>query len=166
MNNLAIEHARLMFKNFAGKESRYNPAGRRNFCVVIEDPKVVEDMKRDGWNVKTIEPKEGYSDPLSYLSVSVNFDNIPPKIFLINTRKRTKTPLTEETVNVLDYADISNVDLIVTPYQWSVGDKKGVKGYLKTMYVTLEEDEFASKYEDDWGESEAFPGQDDEEMPF
>ena len=47
-----FEGARLMFRNFSGKESEFNQAGDRNFCVVLEAAEA-EEMKKIGWNVKT-----------------------------------------------------------------------------------------------------------------
>jgi hypothetical protein len=52
----------------------------------------------------------------------------------------------EEDLNILDWADIRKVDLTVRPYNYNVQGKTGVKAYLKTMYVTIQEDPWESKY--------------------
>ena len=143
--NIIIENARIGFRNFSGKEGKYNPAGRRNFCVFL-DPKIAEELVADGWNIRYLEPRDPDDDKQAYLQVTANFSNIPPKIIVITSKN--KTTLEEATVNMLDWAEIENVDLIIRPYNWDVNGKSGVKAYIKSMYVTLVEDEFEKKYRD------------------
>ena len=144
-----IENARLAFRNFSGKEGTFNPAGRRNFCVFL-DSKVAEDLTKMGWNIRWLKPRNPEDETQAYLQVAVSYKAIPPKIVLIT--KRNKTTMAESSIHILDWAEMENVDLVVRQYNWKFpskeGEKTGVKAYLKTMYVTLVEDEFESKYVD------------------
>ena len=83
------------------------------------------------------------------MKVIVNFDGPhPPKIVMLT--KHGKTALDEETVGTLDWAEIQKCDLVFSAYQYEVGGKTGIAAYLKTMFVTVLEDDLEEKYAD-WG---------------
>lgn len=144
LHPVTIEGARLLFRNFTGAENRFNEPGNRNFCIVL-DPKQAEQMKADGWNVKFPDPRdeeEEARDP--YLPVAVKYTFRPPLIVMITSTGRTN--LVEDTCGILDWADITDADLIIAPSRWDVGGKSGIKAYLRSLYVTVNEDVLARKY--------------------
>lgn len=149
LENVTMEDVRLIFRNFAGKEGQYNAEGDRNFGVVLP-PDVAEAMARDGWAVKWLRAREEGEEDTPWLQVSVKYRGRagnkvrPPKVVMITSRNRTF--LDEDMIEMLDYADIRTVDLIVRPYAWAVRDASGVKAYLQTMFVTIEEDALELKY--------------------
>lgn len=144
---LNMEDAHIVFRNFRGEErGQYNKAGDRNFSVVIEDEELARQLIEDGWKVKIRTPKREDAEPFYHLPVKVSF-KYPPKI--VRIAGRHKTLLDEDSVGCLDFDDIARVDLVIRPYVWNVNDGHGVKAYVKSMYVTVLEDEFASKYDDE-----------------
>lgn len=140
--SLVIEGARVLFRNFAGAEGMYNRAGDRNFCVVLE-PDLAAQMSRDGWNIKTLKSREPGEEGTPYLEVAVGFKFRPPKMVLITTRNRTV--LDEDTCEMLDMVE-GTWDIIIRPYQWNVNGKSGIKAYLKTVFVEMQEDYLELKY--------------------
>lgn len=144
-SNIRIEQARIGFRNFTGREGKYNPKGIKNFCIFLDDD-LAKTLGKDGWNVKLLDPREEGDRPQPILPVTVAYRNFPPKIVMIRASSGTQEILEEGEVHILDWAEIINVDLVVRPYNWEINEKFGVKAYLKTMYITIAEDEFESKY--------------------
>jgi len=138
-----VEGARLRFRNFAGKEGDYNREGDRNFAVLLPDD-LADTMREDGWSVKMLKAREEGDEEQPYIPVTVSFKNRPPRIVVITSAGRTN--LNQQTVDMLDFADIRNVDLICRGYDWTVNGKSGTKAYLQTMFVEIEEDELERKY--------------------
>lgn len=157
--NIEIENARIGFRNFSGKESQYNPAGKRNFCVFLDNELAIV-LEEDGWNVRWLPPRDEGDEPQGYLQVAVSFDNIPPKIIMITSNGQRI--IDDESVSLLDWAEIDEIDLIIRPYNWTLhagskNEKSGVKAYLKSMYVKIVEDEFEKKWSNLVEEEDAIP---------
>lgn len=150
-DELTIENAELRFKNFSGKEGKFNAKGNRNFCILL-NPADANDLAAEGWNVRTLKPRDPEDEEIPYIQVKVNYDGFSkPIIWLvteINGKPVKKNKLDKDGIDILDWAEIKSVDLTVRPYHYDVNGKKGIKGYLKSMYVTIAEDRFASKYID------------------
>lgn len=150
MQNLNIENARIGYKNFSGKEGKYNAAGNRTFSVFIDDSDAAQQLMADGWNLKVRNKKdvEVGEEPKYHIPVSVKYgsDYYKPRIFQISSAG--KVLLTEDTVGLLDYSIFENVDLSLRPYEWEVNGTSGIKAYVDEMYVTIQEGAFANKYND------------------
>ncbi len=149
LSRVVIEGAQIRFRNFSGIEGKFNAAGDRNFAVLI-DPDQAQDMLDDGWNIKQLQPRDEGDAPQDYLKVTVKYPKEegrrPPRIVLVTSRG--KTTLGEEDINILDWADIRDVDLIVRPYAWDINGKTGISAYLYSIFVTINEDELDLKYAD------------------
>jgi hypothetical protein len=138
-----VEDAQLIFKNFTGVKGQYNKEGEKSFCVILDD-KVAPQMMKDGWNVKFLKPREEGDEPTPYIQIKVNFDNRPPRIVMITST--TRNELNAKTVEMLDWADVETADMIARAYPWNVNGKTGVAAYLKSLFVTVAEDELERKY--------------------
>ena len=90
LGNLKIENARIIFTNFAGRETKFNRAGNRNFCVIIDDDDMAEKLAEDGWNVKILAPRDEDDEPKHYIQVTVSFKFIPPSVTMICGKSKLK----------------------------------------------------------------------------
>lgn len=139
-----IEDAQLIFRNFSGKEGQYNREGDRNFAVIIPDEKTAQAMLQDGWNVKYLTAREEGEEDTPYIQVAVSYKIRPPRIVLLTSKARTN--IDEDMVETLDWVNIRSADLIARAYEWNVNGKTGIKAYLQSLFVNVEEDYLEQKY--------------------
>ncbi len=142
-----VDGKAIRFRNFAGKPGKFNAEGDRNFCLLL-NPDDADELQSEGFNVRYLNPREEGDMPVPYLPIKVGYGGKgrPPKVVQIT--KRGKTELDEDSINNLDWADIEKADIAINPYKYDVSGRKGIKAYLKTMYVTIVEDDFEERYYD------------------
>lgn len=153
---LEIENGELMppvYRNFSGVPFGMSSGsgGRRTFCVRLDrgdityggEPLDINDLIDDRWKVKFRQPRDEGDDPTPYLEVVVNFETSsrPPRIVVETSRNRVVYD--EEMISELDSAEIVSSDIIINPYNNNQGT---TTAYLQALYVTIEEDRFASKH--------------------
>lgn len=146
--NLQLEGAvigRGSYRNFAGEKTQFNPQGKRTFVVLLDEA-LGHQLEDQGWHIRWREPRDESEDPTALLTVEVKFGDYPPKIMLISGNSRTL--LDESNIAILDTAEIANADIIIRPYNWEVNGNSGTKAYVRSMYITLQEDDFGGKYAD------------------
>ena len=146
VNNINIEGANIIWKNFSGERDKFNP-GKRGFSVVIDDSVTAKELKPEGWNVKERPLQEG-ADPSEQewtLPVKLNMNRYTQVWLIVGNHK---TLLNEDTVAQLDVVDIVNCDISIRPYEWEMSGRTGITAYVDLMYVTIRENKFAEKYAD------------------
>jgi hypothetical protein len=142
--NVLLEEVSIIFRNFTGKEKKYNAAGKRNFSVLLDDD-TAERMAKDGWNVKWLKPYTDEDSPQAHLKVNVHYGKgRPPRVVLIGSRGRTT--LDEDMVEMADWVDIRSVDLMIRPYRYDADST--VSAYLQSIYIIVEESYLDRKYAD------------------
>lgn len=148
-SDLMIEDAKILFTNFAGSPTRYNSeGGKREFSVALP-LNLVEDLERDGWNVKFRKNADGEFDPeRPYLGVKVSYKFRAPAIWLVTGGH--KQLMTEDTVGTLDNITIKTADMVIHPSVYDVRGQQGISAYVKELYVVMDDESasFASKYVD------------------
>lgn len=146
--NLRIASAVVIFKNFTGAPTQFNPnGGKRTFSVCLT-PEWAEILKADGWNVRQRELEEG--DTIYFTEIVVNENSTyPPHLYVVTEFNGEKklTLLSPEYYNKLDQDMIINLDLEIHPFEHGRGVAGAKKGYLKNLWATLQPvNDFGGKY--------------------
>lgn len=149
--SITIRDAQIFSRNFAGEEKPYNDRGKRNFCLVIDDPQLAEKLTNEGWNIKHFKQRDPDDEPAAFTQIGVNMGSKNPPLIRLNTSKGP-IDLSESNLGLLDRADLQTIDLTINPYHWKdrAGNPGGVKGYLHTLIAKTYEDELRdSAYTDE-----------------
>lgn len=185
---IKVRGAKLMYRpNFSGDPMKnYDGKSRqKNFTVILEDeketkdptkmmyrydgkPLKIDDLLKDGWYLKTKEYED--EPPETFIAVKINYDERHSPSIYRGTNPDNMRKLNDSTIGVLDDDYILNIDLDITPSSWSskndgVYDRKS--GYVRSMYVLVEEDELEEKYGTFVDDDEMMTsGNDLEDAPF
>lgn len=149
MQDLFLEGHKIKYRNFSGRQTEFNRLGDKNFTVVL-DPSEVEQIMALGWPVKV---KGTPEEPSYEISVHVRFDHNPPRVALVTesigpdgnpTQKITE--LNEESVGVIDSAEIIDCDILLHPWVRTSKVNPGVSVFLKGLFVKVVPNPLAEKY--------------------
>lgn len=143
--SITLMNRRILFKNFEGVKAKFNAEGARNFCVILDQEEAQQFIKM-GLNVKFLPQREDDDAPTPYLKIKVNWSGKPPSVIQVTSGGRTR--LDKDSSKILDWAELTNVDLIFNTNYWEVDDKTGYTCYLSSIYATLYENELDLKYAD------------------
>lgn len=140
-SQITLENVRVIYPNFAGRESEYNTKGSREFGIAL-DPALAEELASQGLNVKF--PSEDKPNRPAYLPATLsNGPEIQPWIKLVLVNQGKGTILNNADTNQLAMLDevtagaLANV--IINPYNWSAAGRTGIKAYVNKLYVYIDD---------------------------
>lgn len=141
--DLVVEDARLYYKNFSGKNSRYSSQGqnvRREFGVFVTD-EMGTILSQNGWNVKYTRVNEEHPEYTATPYIPVVLKTLGPGIERSRIYQKADTMssailLSPESYDGLDKSFMTNINLIIHP--WSRRDNPNMKqAQLVEMSETL-----------------------------
>lgn len=143
LDTIIPSNSRIIYRNFAGKAGQFNAKGDRNFCVILPDLLAAQ-MKRDGWNVKTLNHQEEGGPKEFFVQVTISYRGGTPKFTLIEWDGH-RTELSEDELEILDRVDIEKVNLVIHPQAWAMKDRTGIRGFLQSITIYEKSPEKISK---------------------
>lgn len=134
MASLVIKDAEIRFKNFRGKESTFNPAGRRNFWVRIDGRKAKK-LKKEGWAIKELRLENGkkrwFLPVTIYESWADTKMNSKVVVIMSDGALKVCKQLNDHSLGLLDIVDIEHFNMVIRGYEYNVNGRHGIKAYLR-----------------------------------
>lgn len=146
---IQVDNGRIIWPNFAGRETEFNDKGKRNFNWRIDNQELAERLAEDGWNVKIKPPRNEGDEPFIHLAVKVNLDGWnPPNVYLISGNNKRK--LDAETIGMLDDIAIEKADFDIRAYDYNTPRGSGRAAYLHAARIVQRIDRFSA--DEDYGD--------------
>lgn len=139
----------IIFRNFAGRPTKYVPdGGRREFTVIFDDEQLADRMAADGWKIKYRPVDDPDIKGRPSLGVKVNFNSsYPPIIEQVTSHGCTR--LDEESVTALDFDEIVSAKMRIRGWEYEPGK---LSAYLVRMEAEIQDDymdSYGNSYSDD-----------------
>lgn len=172
---IGLNGRNMLFRNFEGREGKYNAKGNRNFCVRIDNEEVANELARNGYLIK-----EGmYKDETyKYLKVNLNLWPTPerytPNIFLTSRGVDTCIWSVDEReselrVDKLDNTSIEKFSVELDPFCYDEGKVSAKVKNLRIYTYDADPNEYLTRHASDDEEpvttTVAFDT-DDDDLPF
>ena len=78
-NKYCLKDCKILFPNFRGRQTKYNPEGNRNFNAKIDDPAIAQALANDGFNVRLLN-KLNDEDPDTWgLKITIRYNKDHPE---------------------------------------------------------------------------------------
>ena len=166
---MTIHNAEIGYSDFKG--SRYSPV----FMLIMNKGEITykgitgytdyDQLIEDGWRIER--SKRDEDELIMWVTINMNPPQgvMPPSIYAVTGKKKEK--LNEDTLGILDSADVSKFDVTLNP--WPRKDGEGYTAYLKTLFAFLYEDPLMAEYgmyDEDNQSPDAYAAPVDDDIPF
>ena len=142
-DNERLEHVTIgvgNWRNFSGEKTEINKTGRRVFNIFLPEALAME-LREIGWNVKEHAPYREDGDTSYTLEIEASYDTkdgrFPKPLVKMIAHDGVESLLNEETIGMLDRADIADATVEFRPNNWEVNGRWGCKAYLQELDVYL-----------------------------
>lgn len=148
-DNERLDHVTIgvgNWRNFSGEKTEINKLGLRKFNIFLPHD-LAMDLLDIGWNVKEHAPYREGDDATYTLEIEASYDTkegrFPKPLVKLIAYDGTETLLSEETIGMLDRADIEEATVEFRPNNWEVNGRWGCKAYLQELDVYLKKPRMA-----------------------
>lgn len=149
---ITFRNAQIIFRNFAGKPTTFNPeGGERGFSILLDED-LAKDLHDRGMNVKPLKKYEGDEDAeqMYQLPVAVSYRIRPPRVYMVtgdgDVLPLRKTLMPEDTLEMMDNLELGECHMVIAVSNYDVRGTKGKKAYLQSFFGHVLLDELEQEY--------------------